>query len=95
MDPNHNGWPEWGRYVLEELKRLNGQSETRTEHVRLLGVQVAEMAVRIEAAIEQNERITALEVAVTSARVKIAGLVAIVSMAATILGAFIANKLGL
>lgn len=32
MPPNTNGWPEWSRYVLKELERLNDCYEKLQEN---------------------------------------------------------------
>jgi len=43
MDEEHNGWDEWQRHVLSELKRLNGCWEQQTEKTTQLLVGITEL----------------------------------------------------
>jgi len=43
MTEDHNGWDEWQRHVLSELKRLNGCWEQQTEKTTQLLVGITEL----------------------------------------------------
>lgn len=41
-----NGWDEWGRFVLKELERLNGNSEQLQQEIAAMRVEVAGLKVK-------------------------------------------------
>jgi hypothetical protein len=57
-----NGWPEWGKYVLKELERLNDLFEDLRDRVSEIDKKLTEVRVRVEnLAPSVDEKSTKLE----------------------------------
>jgi len=46
MPPNTNGWPEWGKYVLKSIERLDAKVGTLCENQTVLRSEIAALKVK-------------------------------------------------
>lgn len=46
MEEGRNGWPEWGKFVLKELERLNDCYDAQVKQIQQMQVEIAMLKVK-------------------------------------------------
>ena len=88
MTPEGEGWGEWGRYVLEELKRLNASLLAVQKDLAELRKEREGKVSSLEVDLDRRLREAETEIARLNERLKVLAIVqtAFTSVAATLAG---------